>query len=49
MPGAVDFNDPTQVHDWIMQTVQRRAWLPRIFAAITRALNETFVRAIDVV
>ena len=49
MPGSVDFNDPTQVHDWIMQTVQRRAWRPRIFAAITRALNETFMRAVDVV
>lgn len=48
MPGSVDFNDPTQVHDWIMQTVQRRAWRPRIFAAIARTLNETFDRAIDV-
>jgi SAM-dependent methyltransferase len=49
VPGSVDFNDPTQVHDWIMQTVQRRAWRPRIFAAIARALNDTFDRAIDVV
>jgi SAM-dependent methyltransferase len=49
MPGSVDFNDAIQVHDWIMQTVQRRAWRPRFFAAIAGTLNETFDRAIDVV
>ncbi len=49
IPGSVDFNDATQVHDWIMQTVQRRAWRPRLFAAIAGALNGTFDRAIDVI
>ncbi len=49
IPGSVDFNDATQVHDWIIQTVQRRAWRPRFFAAIVGALNGTFDRAIDVI
>ncbi|MGZ5908203.1 MAG: class I SAM-dependent methyltransferase [Reyranella sp.] len=49
LPGSVDFNDATQVHDWIVQTVQQRAWRPRFAAAIAVALNGTFDRAIDVV
>jgi SAM-dependent methyltransferase len=47
--GSVDFTDATQVHHWIMQTVQRRAWRPRIYSAIAGSLNGTFDRAIDVV
>ena len=49
IPGSVDFNDATQVHDWIMQTVQRRAWWPRFFSAIASSLNGAFDRAIDVI
>lgn len=47
-PGSINFNDATQVHGWITQTVQQRVWRPRFFAAITAALNEAFDRAIDV-
>jgi SAM-dependent methyltransferase len=49
LPGSIDFNDAAQVHSWITQTVQRRVWRPRFFAAIAAALNEAFDRAIDVV
>ncbi len=49
LPSAIDFNDATQVHSWITQTVQRRVWRPRFFAAIAAALNEGFDRAVDVV
>jgi SAM-dependent methyltransferase len=48
-PGSIDFNDATQVHSWITQTVQQRVWRPRFFAAIAAALNGAFDRAIDVV
>jgi SAM-dependent methyltransferase len=49
LPGSIDFNDATQVHSWITQTVQQRVWRPRLFAAIAAALNGSFDRAIDVV
>ena len=49
LPGSIDFNDATQVHGWITQTVQQRVWRPRFFAAIAAALNASFDRAIDVV
>jgi SAM-dependent methyltransferase len=49
LPDSIDFNDATQVHSWITQTVQQRVWRPRFFAAIAAALNGSFDRAIDVV
>ncbi len=49
LPGSIDFNDATQVHGWITQTVQQRVWRPRFFAAIAATLNASFDRAIDVV
>jgi SAM-dependent methyltransferase len=49
LPGSIDFNDAAQVHSWITQTVQRRVWRPRFFAAIAAALNEAFDHPIDVV
>jgi len=47
-PDSIDFDDVTQVHDWITQTVHQRVWRPRLFAAIAAALNGAFDRAIDV-
>jgi SAM-dependent methyltransferase len=49
IPSAVDFNDASQVNEWITRTVQKRVWRPRFFATFANALNDRFERPFDVI
>jgi len=49
IPNPIDFNDASQVHQWITETVQQRVWRPRFFATCATALNDAFDHAVDVI
>ena len=48
VPSPIDFNDPIQARAWVEDTVKRRPYRPRFFAAFAEALNTRSVGPLDV-
>jgi SAM-dependent methyltransferase len=42
IPSPIDFHDETQARQWVEDTVRKRPWRPRFFAAFAKALSERF-------
>ena len=48
VPSPIDFHDLVQARAWEADTIRRRPWRPRFFAAFAHALNEAFGAAPDI-
>ena len=48
VPSPIDFHDPVQARAWVQDTIRRRPYRPRFFAAFASALNERFDKPLDI-